>query len=78
MRSPDGPFRQRRIRHALPILVLAAGTAHAARVGVQLDGVDGVLRDAVMAGLELAHYGERDVSAAQARRLYEHAEAQVR
>ncbi len=78
MRSPDGPFRQRRILRVLPLLLFAAGTAHAGRVSVQLDGVDGTLRDAVMAGLELVQYGEREVSAAQARRLYEHAEAQVR
>ena len=78
MRPPDGQFRHRRIRHVLPILLLTAGSAQAGRVHLQLDGVDGALRDAVMAGLELAQYGERDVSAAQARRLYEHAEGQAR
>ena len=51
MRSPDGPFRQRRILRVLPVLLFAAGTAHAGRVSVQLDGVDGTLRDAVMAAI---------------------------
>jgi len=78
MRTPDGCLRQRRILFfVLVALLLAAGTAHAGRVTVQLDGVDGPLRDAVLAGLEINQYGDRDVTAAQARRLYEHADEQA-
>ncbi|MEO7433044.1 MAG: autotransporter assembly complex family protein [Dokdonella sp.] len=78
MRTPDGRFRQRRISLIPFMLLLVAGAADAGRVSVQLDGVDGPLRDAVLAGLEMNQYGERDVTAAQARRLYEHAESEVR
>ena len=60
------------------MLLLVAGAADAGRVSVQLDGVDGPLRDAVLAGLEINQYGQRDVTAAQARRLYEHAESETR
>ncbi len=59
-------------------LLLAAGSAQAGHVGVELDGIDGPLRDAVLAGLELNQYGTRDVTAAQAHRLYERAADQVR
>jgi len=73
------PPRRRRIASLSCLaLLLGAGAAHAARVSVELDGVDGVLRDAALAGLELNQYASRDVTAAQARRLYEHADAQVR
>lgn len=79
MRSPDGFFRQRRMRFALLTALLSvAGSAYAGRVTVQLYGVEGPLRDAVLAGLEVTQYAERDVTAAQARRLYEHAQAQAR
>ena len=61
-------------------LLLSAGATPvlAAHIGVQVDGVQGPLKDAVVAGLEVAQYGQRDVTAAQARRLYEHAAAQAR
>jgi translocation and assembly module TamA len=78
MRTPDGRFRPRRISLIPFMLLLNAGAAHAGRVSVQLDGVDGPLRDAVLAGLEMNQYGQRDVTAAQARRLYEHAESEAR
>jgi translocation and assembly module TamA len=59
-------------------LLLHAGSAAAARVTLQLDGVDGALREAVLAGLEINQYAKRDVTAAQVRRLYERAEGQAR
>ena len=73
------PRRQRRYR-ALAAVVFSsvAGLAHAAHISVQVDGVQGALRDAVVAGVEVAQYGQRDVTAAQARRLYERAQEQVR
>jgi translocation and assembly module TamA len=79
MRTSDGQSRPRRIARSLLALLFAlAGTARAAHVSVQLDGVDGVLRDAALAGLELNQYTTRDVTAAQVNRLYENAADQIR
>jgi translocation and assembly module TamA len=79
MRTSDGTSRQRRISRPLLALLLAVtATAQAAHVSVQLDGIDGVLRDAALAGLELNQYLQRDVTAAQANRLYEHANEQIK
>ncbi len=49
----------------------------AGHISATVDGLDDPLRAAVIAAVEVAQYGDRDVTAAQARRLYEHAEAQV-
>lgn len=59
----------------LPLL-LCTSLAHA---GVQLvvDGVDDNLKGAITATVELAQYANRDVTEAQARRLYERAHDQV-
>ncbi|HEV7491967.1 MAG TPA: autotransporter assembly complex family protein [Rhodanobacteraceae bacterium] len=74
-----GRIRQRRMaRSMLAVWLVAASSAEAAHVSVQLDGVDGPLRDAALAGLELNQYGTRDVTAAQTHRLYERAADQVR
>jgi translocation and assembly module TamA len=79
MRTSDGPSRPRRIARSLLAFALAfTGSAEAARVSVQLDGVDGVLRDAALAGVELNQYATRDVTAAQAHRLYDRAAEQIR
>jgi translocation and assembly module TamA len=79
MRTFDGRTRQRRMaRSLLAFWLLAAGTAHAAHVSVQLDGVEGPLRDAALAGIEINQYATRDVTAAQAHRLYERAADQIR
>jgi len=79
MPTSDGHTRQRRMARCLfASLLVLAGTAQAAHISVQLDGVDGVLRDAALAGLEINQYGTRDVTAAQAHRLYERAADQVR
>jgi translocation and assembly module TamA len=79
MRPFDGRTRQRRIaRLLLAAGLAAAGEAQAARITVELDGVDGVLRDAALAGIEVNQYAARDVTAAQAHRLYEHAADEIR
>ncbi|HEY6895445.1 MAG TPA: autotransporter assembly complex family protein, partial [Rhodanobacteraceae bacterium] len=79
MRTFDGRTRQRRIaRLLLAVGLAAAGSVEAARITVELDGVDGVLRDAALAGIELNQYGARDVTPAQAHRLYEHAADEIR
>ena len=79
MRPFDGGTRQRRMaRSLLAFWLFAAGSAHAARITVQLDGVDGPPREAALAGLELNQYTSRDVTAAQAHRLYDRAAEQIR
>lgn len=80
MRTLDGrETRQRRIaRLLLAAGLVAAGSAEAAHITVELDGVEGSLRDAALAGIEASQYATRDVTAAQAHRLYEHAGAQIR
>jgi len=73
------PHVRRRTPLLLAALLLAvAPAAQAGRLKVELDGVDGELREAVLAGLEASQYADRDVTVAQARRLYEHADAQAR
>jgi translocation and assembly module TamA len=64
---------------SLPTLVLlaASGLAHAVGVRVQVDGVDGELQSAALAGVELSSYATREVSTAQVRRLYRRAPAQI-
>ncbi|MBL0164677.1 MAG: outer membrane protein assembly factor [Xanthomonadales bacterium] len=49
----------------------------AARVNVQLDGLDAELRDAVVSAVELDHYADREVSPTQVRRLYRRAKGQI-
>jgi len=56
---------------------LAPIAAHAGKLTVQIDGVDGELKAAVDASAELVQYNGRDVTAAQARRLGDRAPDQV-
>jgi len=51
--------------------------AHAGKLNVQVDGVDGELKAAVDAAAEIVQYAGRDVSAAQVRRLNERAPEQI-
>jgi len=60
----------------LPALMLAT-QAHAA-VKLTVDGVADPLKSAVISGVELSQYATREVTAAQATRLYERAPDQVR
>lgn len=79
MLTIDGPrLRCRQAAALLVALLCAPAAALAARVSIQLDGVDGVLRDAVLAGVEISQYAERDVTAAQVRRLYDNVQSQAR
>jgi translocation and assembly module TamA len=50
---------------------------HAGTINVQIDGVDGDLKTAANAAAEIAQYNGRDISAAQARRLYDRAPQQI-
>ncbi len=81
MRSP-GTGRSARIPQlaraaAAGIFMLLASPASAARIGVQIEGVDGQFRDAVKAAVEAAQYANREVSEAQVQRLHERAQAQA-
>jgi translocation and assembly module TamA len=69
-------MRRIRRRHILLVLLMIPTLSHA---GVQLvvDGVDDPLKAAVVAGVSLSQYANRDVSEAQVHRLYERADAQV-
>jgi translocation and assembly module TamA len=58
-------------------LLLSTPLAHAA-VQLTVDGINDPLKGAVVSGVELSQYVARDISAAQARRLYEEAPDQVK
>ena len=55
----------------------ASAAAHAGSLSIALDGIDGEMKDAAIAASGIAAYANRDVSAAQAHRLYERAPAQI-
>ena len=55
----------------------AALTADAARVETRIEGLDDSLEDAVRGALEIRRYRQRQVSAAQARRLFERGRTQA-
>ena len=59
-------------------LLLAATTASAAHISAKIEGVEGALKEAILASIEVAQYGDREVTAAQARRLFDRAENQAR
>ncbi|TAL99319.1 MAG: outer membrane protein assembly factor, partial [Rhodanobacter sp.] len=67
--------RPRRLSLLLPLLALA-WSAHAG-VTLQVDGIDGPLKAAVIDRVALSQYAKRDVTAAQASRLYQRAPAQA-
>jgi translocation and assembly module TamA len=58
--------------------LLAAGTARAAGVDVEVEGLSEEQRDAVLATLQLEEYKKRDVSTAELRAAYGEAEEQVK
>ncbi|MBN8482357.1 MAG: outer membrane protein assembly factor [Xanthomonadales bacterium] len=62
---------------AAVLALFVAAPAEAARIRVELEGIDGDLRAVALASLELQQYANRDVSPAQARRLYRRAEEQI-
>lgn len=53
-------------------------TAHAARVKVEIEGVEDDMLEAVRASVELKQYEERDVAGVEVRRLFERGEEQIR
>ncbi|MCW8807702.1 MAG: autotransporter assembly complex protein TamA [Rhodanobacter sp.] len=75
-RSPRRPNPLLLQMLVLPLL-LVAGVAHAG-VKLAVDGIGDPLRNAVVSAVELSQYGHREISDAQARRLYERAPEQVK
>lgn len=67
----------RRLLATLSLLLLVPGLARAS-VQVQVQGLSDELKAAVVSSLSASQYGDREVSAAQARRLYERAPDEVR
>jgi translocation and assembly module TamA len=63
--------------HAIP-LVLMSLTAHAARVDVDLEGLNDEMREAVRATLQLNDYEKRDASAAELRSAFKDADEQIK
>lgn len=62
---------------AAPLLLMSLA-AHAARVDVQIEGLDDEMRDAVRASLELAEYQKRDISQSGLRSAWRDADAQIK
>ena len=52
--------------------------AHAERVSVAVEGVEGDVLESVRASIELHQYEDRDVSPVEVRRLFERADEQIR
>lgn len=80
LKAPD--TRQHRPGRAfaarlLWLLLLGAGSVGAATITTTVGGIEGELKLAALAGLDLNQYAGREVSAAQARRLYERAPQQI-
>ncbi|MGA9332943.1 MAG: BamA/TamA family outer membrane protein [Rudaea sp.] len=68
--------------HRLPrglclLMAILAWPLHAGTLAVQIDGVDGEIKTAATDATGILQYAKRDVSAAQAQRLYAHAPAAI-
>ncbi len=73
---PERITRSRLAQFGLLSLV-ATAPAFAAHLELQIDGVEGPLRDAAVAAAGLQEYASRDVTSAQAHRLYDRAPKQI-
>ena len=62
---------------ASAVFAAAALTADAARVETRIEGLDETLEQAVRGALEIRRYRQRELSAAQARRLFERGRAEA-
>lgn len=62
----------------LLLLALASSAAFAAKVKVSIEGLEGPLKDSAEANVTLSEYKDRDVSPAEARRLFETGEKEIR
>ncbi len=60
------------------VMLLLASSAHAARVNVELEGLNEEMRDAARASLDLNDYEKRDISPAALRAAFKDADGQIR
>ncbi|MGA9421801.1 MAG: autotransporter assembly complex family protein [Rhodanobacteraceae bacterium] len=72
------PSTSARAAAAVTLTLFAATVAHAGKISLKVNGVDAALKNAVVAGVEISQYGKRDVSEAQAERLFDHAKAETK
>lgn len=78
-RTPTVRRCARLVRAVVPILALfASALAHAEKLVITLEGVEGELAEAARANLTLQNYVARDVTAAQVRRLFQRGEDEIR
>jgi translocation and assembly module TamA len=75
--SAPAPRTAVRFALACAVVWLLPQLALAGTINVKIDGVDGDLKTAANAAAEIAQYNGREVSAAQARRLYDRAPQQI-
>lgn len=68
----------RAIQHLIAaVALLTCAATYAGTITTQIDGIDDPLKSAVAAATEITQYDKREVSAAQARRLYTNAGEQI-
>lgn len=60
------------------IAAAASTAAHAARVSIEINGIENEQRESALASLQLQQYIDRDVSAVQIRRLFDGADDEIR
>jgi translocation and assembly module TamA len=79
MKAPVWGLRSPGMRALLTVLVglSCAATAFADRVTVTIEGLEAEMLESARASLELKQYDDRDVSAAQTRRLFERGKEQI-
>jgi translocation and assembly module TamA len=71
------PGRRLLFRIAVLLALLAGPAVQAGQLTLRIDGVEGPLKAAVLAAGEIAQYDKKDVTAAQAKRLYDNAPEQI-
>src|SRR5688572_16079474 len=74
---PDGPARGMRALAMVLACLSCATTAFADRVTVTINGIEEEMLESARANLELEQYEERDVSPAEARRLFDRGKEQL-
>lgn len=74
---PGVPRRTPRAGNAALLLALGIPACAGAGIAVEVDGLDDELRESVLASVEIAQYGDRQVTPARARYLHQRARDQI-